>query len=404
MDHSKKWRKIETLGEGGQGKVYRVSKLNVELEKACINSLRGLTGISASVKQNRDHFDEFRKSLFELLKLEDTSNQGALKVLHKFEDSREANLAAERIRREIKAMSENLHSNLMKILDADSDSMWYVSQFYENGTLADNRDMFKGDFVKSLKAIRPLVEAVAKLHKKGYVHRDIKPQNVFLNSNNELILGDFGLIYFEDNQRTRISDKYENVGSRDWMPAWAMGMRIDDLKPNFDVFTLGKLLWSMVSGKAILQLWYFRRDKFNVEKMFPNSRTIKFANPLFEKCVVENEDDCLKNAKMLLSEIDEILKRIEMNVDQIKSVKKKGKIEEIQEKILMTIVHIGDQDYTAEELADRVGISVTKMKHYLDGMDDTGAGLLDVAYYTGGSSEYSLSREGRAYLVENDLI
>ncbi|GAJ03833.1 unnamed protein product [marine sediment metagenome] len=58
-----------------------------------------------------------------------------------------------------------------KILDVDQDSMWYVSQFYENGTLADNRDIFKGDFVKSLKAIRPLVEAVATLHKKSYVHR-----------------------------------------------------------------------------------------------------------------------------------------------------------------------------------------------------------------------------------------
>ncbi|GAJ03834.1 unnamed protein product, partial [marine sediment metagenome] len=64
MDYSKKWRIIEAIGEGGQGKVYRVSKLNVELENACIKSLRGLTGISTSVKQDRNHFDKFRKSLF----------------------------------------------------------------------------------------------------------------------------------------------------------------------------------------------------------------------------------------------------------------------------------------------------------------------------------------------------
>jgi len=403
MDYSKKWRIIETIGEGGQGKVYRVSKLNLELEKACITSLRRLTNrVGPSVQEQREHFDEFRKSLFELLKLEDTSNQGALKVLHKFEDYREANLAAERIRREIKAMSENFHPNLIKILDVDPDSMWYVSQFYENGTLADNRDMFKGDFIKSLKAIRPLVEAVAKLHKKGYVHRDIKPQNVFLNSNNDLVLGDFGLIYFEDDQRTRISAKYENVGSRDWMPAWAMGMRIDDIKPTFDVFTLGKLLWSMVSGKAILQLWYFDKNEFNVEKMFPESRTIKFANMIFQKCIVENEHDCMKDAKELLSEIDDILKRIKLDAEQTELVKKMKSIGEIPEKILFIIANLGNQGYEARQLAGRVELSATKTEHYLERMFHDG--LLDRADYTGRESDYFLSQAGRAYLVENNLI
>jgi len=323
-------------------------------------------------------------------------------VLHKFEDSREANLAAERIRREIKAMSENLHSNLMKILDADPDSMWYVSQFYENGTLADNRDMFKGDFVKSLKAIRPLVEAVATLHKKSYVHRDIKPQNVFLNSNNELVLGDFGLIYFEDDQHTRFSATYENVGSRDWMAPWAMGMRIEEVKPIFDVFSLGKLLWSMVSGKQILQLWYFDKNEFNVEKMFPESRTIKFANPLFEKCIVENEEDCMKDATKLISEIDDILKRIKLDAEQTELVKKMKSIGEIPEKILFIIANLGNQGYEARQLAGRVELSVTKTEYYLERMFHDG--LLDRADYTDRESDYFLSQAGRAYLVENNLI
>lgn len=220
-------------------------------------------------------------------------------------------------------MSENLHSNLIEILDIDPDSTWYVSKFYQNGTLANNKNTFKGNLKKSLKAIRPLVEGVAILHKNGYVHRDIKPQNIFLNSNNDLILGDFGLIHFTDEQHTRFSEIYENVGSRDWMPPWAMGIRIDDIKPSFDVFSLGKLLWSMVSGKSILQLWYFEREMFNVDLLFPESHTIKFANPLFKKCIVENEKDCIPDAMSLLSEIDSILKRIELLVEPDFSNKKR---------------------------------------------------------------------------------
>jgi serine/threonine protein kinase len=314
MDYSKKWKIIKDLGEGGQGKVYRVLKLenNQRIEADIMDSLKSLSArIVSYPKSQKENYEKFRNALFDLFKTQDPSQQGALKVLHKPEEAR----ANERIKREIQAMSKNLHSNLIEILDIDPDSTWYVSKFYQNGTLANNKNMFKGDFQKSLKAIRPLVEGVALLHENGYVHRDIKPQNIFLNSNNDFILGDFGLIHFVDEQHTRISETYENVGSRDWMPPWAMGIRIDDIKPSFDVFSLGKLLWWMVSGKSILQLWYFERKMYNVELLFPESHTIKFANPLFKRCIVENEKDCIPSAMSLLSEIDDILKRIEVHAE-----------------------------------------------------------------------------------------
>ena len=104
--------------------------------------------------------------------------------------------------------------------------------------------------------MRPLVEAVAALHEVKIIHRDIKPDNIFVTDNG-LVLGDFGIAHLEDKDNTRVSETYENVGSRDWMPPWAMGMRLDDVRPTFDVFGLGKVLWSMVSGKSKLRLWYY---------------------------------------------------------------------------------------------------------------------------------------------------
>ena len=120
-----------------------------------------------------------------------------------------------------------------------------------------------------------------------------------------------------DDQHNRFSETYENGGSRDWMPTWAMGIRLEEVKPSFDVFTLGKVLWSMVSGKQILRLLYFDKKQFNVEKMFPDSLTIKLANKLFEKCIVENEEHCLPDAGALLKEIDNILSVIDLNADLI---------------------------------------------------------------------------------------
>jgi hypothetical protein len=84
----------------------------------------------------------------------------------------------------------------------------------------------QGDVLGSLLAFRSLLEAVAKLHEKGYVHRDIKPDNIFVADDGHLVLGDFGLVIEPGAADGRLTDTYENVGSRDWMPGWAMGLRI----------------------------------------------------------------------------------------------------------------------------------------------------------------------------------
>jgi len=323
MDYNDLWAIIGELGQGGQGKVYRVySKLQFDIENkifpAILSSIREI-GAGAPLAEGKGEFEIFRKAVIDLIQMEDPANHAALKVLHEPKDARDFQQAEARIKNEIEAMSEISHPNLLSIIHFNIDQKWFVSKFYRRGTLSDNdnRSLFRGNFVDALRAFRPLVEAVSELHKKDFVHRDIKPQNVFLDSNNNLVLGDFGLVFFIDEAHTRISGTWENVGSRDWMPPWAMGMRIEDIKPTFDVFCLGKVLWAMVSSRPILRLWYFDRSEFNLEEMFSNAPSIKFANPLFKKCIVENEEDCLPDANALLEEVDKVLTIVDRNADLI---------------------------------------------------------------------------------------
>ena len=145
-----------------------------------------------------------------IVRMNDFSYHGALKVLHQPTEARNAYRANDRIKLEIKAMSDILHPNLLRILDADSDSTWFVSQYHPNGTLVENQHRFVGNFAKALRAFRPLVEGVSELHKKDRVHRDIKPQKIFFDAADNLILGDFGLIFFTDTHHTRLSDTLEN--------------------------------------------------------------------------------------------------------------------------------------------------------------------------------------------------
>lgn len=255
--------------------------------------------------------------IVDLIRSEDINRHGALKVLHKPDDSRDADLALDRIKREIEAMSESDHPNLLKIRDYDSDGKWFVSEYHTGGILTDNLSKYRGNILNTLKHIRPLVEGVNQLHKHNKVHRDIKPDNIFLNKTGDLILGDFGLIYFSDNNHTRISQTFENVGSRDWMPGWATGIRIEDIKPSSDIYSLGKVIWSMVSGKIFLRFWYFDEKDFNVERQFPSDKNMWRFNQLLKKCIVEREEDCLPNAEAFLEVIDETISYIQLNIDRI---------------------------------------------------------------------------------------
>jgi len=323
MDYKYRWKIIAILGQGDQGRVYRVIDtkefdIDGQIRPDLENSLHGLASSDKS-ETRKKFFELYRWAMVELLQMEDPENQGALKVFHKPNEAKGADRVQDRIKREIKAMAAISHPNLLKILDTDRDSRWFVSKFYPRGSLDKHLNTYVGEFPKALKAFRPLVEGVSELHKRGFVHRDIKPQNVFMDRNGPLVLGDFGLVFFTDESYTRISKTWETVGRGDWMPGWALSLRIDEISPSFDVFCLGKLLWSMVSGLPNLPLWHYDQQEFNLEIKFPNRHSIRLANYLFSKCIVEHEKDCLPDATALLEKVDEVLSLIDSHADVVDS-------------------------------------------------------------------------------------
>ncbi|MDE0085523.1 MAG: protein kinase, partial [Candidatus Poribacteria bacterium] len=315
MQYRERWEEIEDIGEGGQGKVIRVFN-----KQEALSDLSILTEAIADIRGNRrseELKEKIRKGIAKIVRAENPVNHGALKILHAPDEVRNFADAEERLKRELKAMEQADHPNLLKVLDYNLQEKWFVSRYYPNGTLQDRSDWYTGQVERALTAIRPVVEGVATLHRKGLVHRDIKPENIFVDEKEQLVLGDFGLVFFEDPGHTRISGTLENVGSTDWMPPWATRMRIEDINPSFDVFSLGKTIWAMVSREPILQLWYHREPKFNLEKMFPNRPEMALLNNLLDKCIVqyEHEQKFLKNADSLLEEIDSLLNALRLGAD-----------------------------------------------------------------------------------------
>ena len=257
---SDQWEKIKPLGGGGQSDVFLVRfPGRVSERAACLQKIR--TALDG------DKRADLADAMWSYSRPDSLSELGAMKVFKIREDSTEQQ-ALHRLQQEIHVLREQ-RPGLPKLLDSNESERWIVTEYFPQKTLEDNISLYKGNVALGLKAFLSLVDTVKLLHAENIVHRDIKPANVFVKQDDQLVLGDFGIVYLPD-RPTRLTRTNESVGPHDYMPPWGeVGGRLNNVDDKFDVYMLGKLLWCMVSGRLLLQREWFRRPENDVTRAFP---------------------------------------------------------------------------------------------------------------------------------------
>lgn len=319
------WEEIRSLGEGGQSEVLLVRRhARIQERGDCIREINQSNPWVAYTVEPDDptgkvtearRTGRFATAVWNYARDEIPSDLGARKDFKVREEGAEAEQqAVERLRSEIVILQQN-RPGLPQYLDSNEAERWIVTEFFREGTLEKHPDRYKGQVGLALRALRSLVETVASLHKDNIVHRDIKPANVFIRTDDELVLGDFGIVYLPDRDHVTLTN--ERVGPRDYMPPWGdLGERLQNVRPNFDVYMLGKLLWCMVAGRLKLPREYHNRpepefEKFNLTKIFPKNPDMYIVNSILDQCVVEDPSKCLESAQQLLPILEEKLAIIE---------------------------------------------------------------------------------------------
>ncbi|MBR4416646.1 MAG: serine/threonine protein kinase [Victivallales bacterium] len=107
----------------------------------------------------------------------------AIKILHKLDDKSRA-----RFVRESEILSQIKHRNIPRLLSFGSygDRPYMVTELLKGCELPDSDR-------KIVKFLEQIMSAVEELHRHGFVHRDIKPDNILARDDGTPVLIDFGL-------------------------------------------------------------------------------------------------------------------------------------------------------------------------------------------------------------------
>lgn len=169
----------------------------------------------------------------------------AVKVMH--ERYVDDPVSRDRFSREARAMAQLSHPNIVDVYDfsAGNEHVFLVMELITGGTL---RELLaeRGPMppYAATAVMRAVLTGLSVAHARGMVHRDIKPDNVLINEDSRVKLGDFGLVRASSGAAT--TDKI--VGT----VAYLSPEQVENttITPTSDVYSAGIVLFELLTGQT----------------------------------------------------------------------------------------------------------------------------------------------------------
>jgi beta-lactam-binding protein with PASTA domain/predicted Ser/Thr protein kinase len=152
----------------------------------------------------------------------------------------------ERFRREAKNAAGLSHPNIVSIYDrGEAEGTYYIAMEYLEGRTLKELILSRGPtpIPVAIDYTRQILAGLAFAHRKGIVHRDIKPHNVVVGPDGRLKVTDFGIARSGTSQMTEAGSI---IGTAQYLsPEQARGAPVDQRS---DIYSVGIVLYEMLTG------------------------------------------------------------------------------------------------------------------------------------------------------------
>jgi serine/threonine-protein kinase len=155
----------------------------------------------------------------------------------------------ERFRREARSVAQLSHPNVVAVIDAGEDGghPYIVFEYVDGETLKQRIERVGPLPVDEATAYAiEIGRGLSAAHARRLVHRDVKPQNVLIDSEGRAKVTDFGIA--RSLEADRLTQTGRVLGTTDYVsPEQAMGRGVD---ARTDIYSLGVLLYEMLTGEV----------------------------------------------------------------------------------------------------------------------------------------------------------
>ena len=220
-----------------------------------------------------------------------------------------------RFQREARAVGNLNHPHIVQGIDFgrdDKTGLWHFAMEFVNGPSVSGL-LKQGplDEERALKITLQIAQALEFAHKRGFIHRDIKPDNILLTSGGDAKLADLGLAKHADADAS-LTQTGLAVGSPHYIsPEQASGDATIDIR--CDIYSLGVTLFHMVTGKppfdgatpAVIMVKHIK-DEVPSAKQF-NPKVSDACGRLIARMTRRDRNQRFKTPAELVEKIEQLL-------------------------------------------------------------------------------------------------
>jgi serine/threonine protein kinase len=265
---SNRYEVIEELGKGGMGRVYKV----------------------------------FDKKIKEVV---------ALKLIKPEISTDEKTI--ERFNNELRLARKISHRNVCRMYDlGEEGNSHFITMEYVPGEDLKRFIKRSGQLTvgKSVSLARQVCEGLAEAHHLGVIHRDLKPQNIMIDTEGNARIMDFGIARFLESEG--LTTQGVMIGTPEYMSPEQAEM--EDVDQRTDIYSLGVILFEMLTGsvpfkgKTLLSIAMKHKTEAPPDPQKLNTQIPEDLSRLIHKCLEKDRQKRYQNVEELLSDLQQMEK------------------------------------------------------------------------------------------------